>query len=63
MLNARILVGLIAADANLVFLETAKLAKVCEGMCGGEAQAMLYKILSCSKVFIFFEMIIDANNK
>ena len=37
MLNARILVGLIAADANLVFLETAKLAKVCEGLCGREA--------------------------
>ena len=36
MLNARILVGLIAADADLVFLETAKLAKVCEGLCGGE---------------------------
>ena len=32
--NARILVGLIAADAKLVFLETEKLAKVCEGLCG-----------------------------
>ena len=37
MLNARILVVLIAADANLVFLETEKLAKVCEGLCGREA--------------------------
>ena len=37
MLNARILVGLIAADANLVFLETEKLAKVCEDLCGREA--------------------------
>ena len=37
MLNARILVGLLAADANLVFLETEKLAKVCEGLCGREA--------------------------
>ena len=37
MLNARILVGLIAADSNLVFLETVKLAKVCEGLCGREA--------------------------
>ena len=37
VLNARILVGLIAADANLVFLETEKLAKVCEGLCGREA--------------------------
>ena len=34
MLNARMLLGLIAADAKLVFLETAKLAKVCEGLCG-----------------------------
>ena len=34
MLNARILVVLIAADAKLVFLETEKLAKVCEGLCG-----------------------------
>ena len=37
MLNARILAGLIAADANLVFLETEKLAKVCEDLCGREA--------------------------
>ena len=37
MLNARIFVGLIAADANLVFLETEQLAKVCEGLCGREA--------------------------
>ena len=34
MLNARMLLGLIAADAKLVFLETAKLANVCEGLCG-----------------------------
>ena len=34
MLNARMLLGLIAADAKLGFLETAKLAKVCEGLCG-----------------------------
>ena len=34
MVNARMLLGLIAADAKLVFLETAKLAKVCEGLCG-----------------------------
>ena len=37
MLNARMLLGLIAADAKLVFLETAKFAKVCEGLCGREA--------------------------
>ena len=37
MLYARMLLGLIAADAKLVFLETAKLAKVCEGLCGREA--------------------------
>ena len=34
MVNARMLLGLIAADAKLVFLETAKPAKVCEGLCG-----------------------------
>ena len=34
MLNARMLLGLIAADAKLGFLETAKLVKVCEGLCG-----------------------------
>ena len=34
MVNARMLLGLIAADAKLVFLETAKLAKVCEGLYG-----------------------------
>ena len=37
MLNARILMVLIAADASLVFLETEKLAKVCEGLCGRES--------------------------
>ena len=37
MLNARILVVLIPADAKLVFLETEKLAKVCEGLCGRES--------------------------
>ena len=34
MHNVPILVGLIAADAKLVFLETEKLVKVCEGLCG-----------------------------
>ena len=34
MHNVPILVGLIAADVKLVFLETEKLAKVCEGLCG-----------------------------
>ena len=63
MLNARILVGLLAADANLVFLETEKLAKVCEGLCGREAYAMLCKILPRFKVFIFVEMIFDVKNK
>ena len=37
MLSARILVGLIAANAKLVFLETAKLAKVCDGLSRREA--------------------------
>ena len=37
MLNVRMLLGLIVADANLVFLETEKLAMVCEGLCGREA--------------------------
>ena len=62
MLNARMLLGLIAADAKLVFLETAKLAKVCEGLCGREAWAILCKILPCCELFIFVEMIVDANN-
>ena len=34
MHNVPILVGLIAADVKLVFLETEKLVKVCEGLCG-----------------------------
>ena len=37
MLNVRTLVGLIDADAKWVFLETEKLAEVCEGLCGREA--------------------------
>ena len=39
MRNVPILVGLIAADAKLVFLETEKLVKVCEGLCGKVACA------------------------
>ena len=40
MRNVPILVGLIAADAKLVFLETEKLVKVCEGLCGKVACAV-----------------------
>ena len=40
MRNVPILVGLIAADAKLVFLETEKLVKVCEGLCGKIACAV-----------------------